>query len=255
MPKTVEEAPRMNVEVVETLATSDQWVYYQDFDTGHVRRVSLDGRVRESVVESPKRKRVDLKWAMPSTPGEGRLHLSSVPESGHILIDVVPGLKRLRSSQEEIEWPAKIANSNVETAWNFEYELKAWARQPKDQHRYFHAILFRSGDMQRSCEFVTKVESPPPFLGMADRNHAILFDRPNVLIWNLKTDRRYCIAHAESAIVWPRNLHRKKRYAPIARCGKDGVVYEWNLGSPNDIEPKQGYAKSKTQSQVQPLSS
>ena len=236
---------------VVSLTKSDKCLYYFDLETENVMRVSLDGVVREPVVECGSVAMTGFAGTDLSASSQGRLHLRSVPGGvGYTVLDVASPRATIRiDSYVRTAQVAYIANSDIKTKWKYTLEFGPYEIEPGHDHDYIDKISFTDGSSTYTYDFVVELEGHAGFLGMADDDHAVLLDMPNVIVWNIVTDENTCIANVkrafDSAKVWPRNLHLDERFAPIAKASDSTAVYEWEMSDPSDFQPKPEYVKRK----------
>ncbi len=248
---------------VKSLANSNQCLYYQDFETGNIMRVSLDGRERELVIRCGIVRGMHLDLSLPTAKAEGRITMPCVPSpGGYTVVDTTPAQLATQIVIDSgglvpaIEEPvrialAPIANTNVPTKWKYRFSYDDHILEPGHFHSFIDVVYFESGNLRRDYDFVDEDSYRSNFTGMADDNHAVIVDYPNVFVWNLLTDDKICIANTiQNPVVWPRDLYSNKRFVPILNLMNSTEIYKWELSSPGDIHPRPEYRKERKISSI-----
>lgn len=238
-PQTAKKFPRpfvkMPLGTVPLFQADKQCVYYKDFDSGDVFRVSSDGTIRERVVRGGKSRAIFLADTMPGATTQGRLHLTCVPGgNGYTVLDIAAARPTLPAYNSMTKLrTAHIANTDKEVGWTISFDFVEGQFEPGHIHEFWDTVTLSKQGIQSVYDF-EQMDTERVGVWLIDESHAVIFDYPNVIVWNIVTNERVCIAHALQMVVWPRNLRHKERFTPIAKLGRNS----WKLSSPDDVEAR-----------------
>jgi hypothetical protein len=233
-------------------------LYFIDGKDGHVWRSRVDGTGREVVIRcgavksgrlSPS---VGLVTTWPSVLTSGALHLTSIPYGeGYTVLDGArPRLFNARA-QIEGELPLVYTDTPKQSAWTVVGRYSSHQMEPRHYHDRLTSI-----EMRRAGKTVVfRVAGPhdrvsSAFLGLVSSDQAVLADNHMIWLWDLRTDRKRPVASAVSAVLWPRDLSKPARFAPVAktllRVGHAGPglkpgVYRWAVKTPDDFRIRPEY--------------
>ena len=210
-----------------------QCVYYKDYDSGDFYRVSLDGKVRERVLKGDKADTVRLSVDF-LDKSSWRLNVGGEPTgAAYTVLEKIPARTRHEPYYENSTTePAYFANSDAPCAWTIKFHRRTFEIEPGHFHYGWDKVEYIKAGKSHVYDFYDE-EPNQDNVWLIDDEHAIVFDNPNVITWNLSTGEQTCIANALMAEVWPRDLHKPERMKPLAH----GANKSWTMSSPDDVDP------------------
>ncbi len=209
--------PGSPISEVPTEVKSAVCIYYVD-ENDRIIRVSPDGKTRETVITSNASPMRQFILRPPKDQEAASLVAASTPHmSGEVCVDVAQGL--IKVNERDTDGAARMLGTDTGSGFTFrlinrDYRFPGFENE-KD-NRPCEIELTKPDGTIKKFAFRNGYLDWRRFFGMLDETHALVLDRPDVVVWNIETGEATTIAHTFHITVWPRDLQQKARFEPVA---------------------------------------
>lgn len=209
--------PGSRISEIPTEVKSAVCIYYVD-ERDRVIRVSPDGKTRETVVTSNASPMRQFIQRPPKDQEAARLVVVSTPHmSGEVCVDIAQDL--IEVNEKDTQGPARMLGTDTESGFSFklinrDYRFPGF--EDEIDNRPFEIELTKPDGTVKEFAFRNGYLDWRRFFGMLDETHALILDRPDVVVWNIETGEATTIAHSFGIAVWARDLKQKARFEPVA---------------------------------------
>ncbi len=233
---------------IQRVADQPACLYWLDREDGSVWRCSLDGSRRELVIDCRARASngrfggVRLALRGPTAREQGRITLGCVPGgSGFTTVDACPAGTRYEMilgtdglTYRDVLREAPYTFSTSPSAWKARFIAQPYQVTDHSHVRNAAVEIWKTGLKPARIDFGSERSA---ILALLDCEAAVLFDSPDVILWTLWDDRKYLLAKAYSAIVWPRDLSKPDRFVPIATMMTREASYDGSSSIQGTLRP------------------
>lgn len=227
-------------------------IYYVSYEDGNLWRCSIDGSVRELVLKT----KIDMKAPLLDISLSGNhaargatplFFLAGSPLSANTIIDYrTTDAPRLSQVRRITNSPGQPSRGDLSPQFDPNWQEFALQERVGTSGRYGRtyvtALSLRGKDRKpRRFDFEATANFLSQPLAIFESRYYVIYDYPNLILWDLVEDRKSLLARAFKFTLWPRNLQQKQRFRPIRTVTLDNKIYKWRVSNPSDIDAKPEY--------------
>jgi hypothetical protein len=217
---------------VPTEVDSAVCIYYIDAHD-RVVRVSPDGRLRETVLTSNASPMRQFVQRPPKGRALAALVAASTPHMrGEVCVDIAESLVVV--NERDTHGQARMLGTDADPGFTFRLvyrDYKVLGFKDEKDNMPFEVELSKPDGTRATYRFRNGYLQWRRFFGMLDENHALILDRPDVVVWNIQSGEANTIAHSFGITVWARDLKQKERFKPVATPYNEN--FEVTFSNPN----------------------
>lgn len=231
---------------IATAAKIPACLYWINEKDGSLWRSSLDGQLRELVVDCRALKggRKTGNVGLGGSPGKkSYLALGSVPKStgySYTLVDAAPDIKE-DSTVNMASMSFSGKGLTIKAPYSYGGKLSPWTLRVKfklvpildHEHSFIDTITLSSSSGSYATYTYSGIEGE--ILALIEGDFAVLKDGKSIILWALKDDRKYLLAKGWNPRVWPRDLRQPQRFKPIATIVRGGKKLTYVMKDSKDL--------------------
>ena len=245
---------------IEELEDVPWCIYYISADDGNVWRCSIDGMIRELVLKT----RMDVESIGPRSfftgqaegPGPAALSLDTGQQlPGITYLDERSardqGLTRVRRITSRTTDMLRGFGPRYDSHWQ-EFALQRKGGTGRNySSTYTVSIVLRSrASRPKRFDFDAFGNSITGPLAIFKSRFYVIYDFPNLILWDLRDDQRWLIARTPKFSLWPRDLRKAERFSPIRVLRAEGKDYKWRISNPEDLQFRPAYVAPSQSSEA-----